>query len=345
MPGAPFTQSLFTSPDYLAPLEQHGCATPATGWTPAHAAWSDGSRLIAYEKAHSWGEFVFDQAIARAYQVQGWSYYPRLVCAVPFTPVPGPRLLAADDAGRLRLAAHLQAQAIEQGASGAHVLFLPPAEAQLLAAQGWLHREQPRFVWHRDDHADFEGFLGSLAHKARKNIRRERRRIAEQGLEIRWQAAGDLAEGDWPEVHALYARTYAVRGQAPYLNLECLRAWGRNFPERMQFCLASRGGHLVAMAFFFQDGDTLYGRHWGAAADWNSLHFELCYYQGIERCLDHGLAHFDAGVQGEHKLQRGFVAERSHSVHWFAHPALRPAIADFFARERTALDAAYPPLQ
>ena len=337
MPVPP--ENLFTSPDYLQPLQDSGCAVPDTGWTSAPLELPGIGRAPTWLRTDSWGEFVFDFQIAQAYAQQRLRYYPKLVCAVPFTPVPGPRLLAADDAGRLQLAAGLIAQAQTAQCSGAHILFLPEGEAALLGPE-WLRREQLRFVWRNAGAASFEDFLAGLPGKQRKNIRRERRLVAESGLDIVWQTAPELADADWPRLYELYANTYRVRGQSPYLNLQCLRLWAQRLGARMRFCIAREHGVPVAMAFFFEDGDTLYGRHWGAAGRHDGLHFELCYYQGLEWCLRHGLTHFDAGVQGEHKLARGFSAERAHSVHWFAHERLRAAIADFFERERRAIGEA-----
>lgn len=322
---------LFLSSEYLRPLEESGCVAPATGWT----------RLAlpapCYEKTHSWGEFVFDHAFARAYEQRGLDYYPKLVCCVPFTPVPGARLLAADDAGRRALAGCLLQEVQERGCSSAHVLYLPESEAQLLASLHWLRREQERFVWRNPGYARFEDFLGRLNSKRRRNIRRERKAVADSGLVIEWRAGAQLSAEEWRAVFALYARTYRLHGQRPYLNLACLRAWAENFPEQMLFCLAREGGELAAMAFYFRDGDSLYGRHWGARADHDGLHFELCCHQGIEYCIAHGLRRFDAGVQGEHKLLRGFEPELSLSMHWFAHAGFREAIADYLGRESRAL--------
>ncbi|HVT35399.1 MAG TPA: GNAT family N-acetyltransferase [Nevskiaceae bacterium] len=330
--------SLFTRSSYLDPLEHCGCASPAAGWTPAHVETAAG-RAPAYLKMHSWGEFVFDFALARAYEQHGLRYYPKLVCSVPFTPVPGPRLLAADHTGRRKLADALIGRARERKCSGAHVLFCTKDEADLLADAGWLTRVQPRYLWRNGGYADFETFLSTLNSKQRKNIRRERRGIVESGLDIRWQSAEELDARDWPQLFRLYASTYAMRGQDAYLNLDCLRQWGENFPRALRFCIARDRGEPVAMAFFFEEGDALYGRHWGASVQLSGLHFELCYYRGIEWCIERGLQLFDAGVQGEHKLARGFAEELAHSAHWFAHDALRAPIRAWFEQERRALAA------
>lgn len=324
--------TLFTDKAYLDALETTGCADADNGWTAAHLQ-IGAARLPCYEKAHSWGEFVFDFELARIWQSRGRAYYPKLVACVPFTPVPGTRLLADTDGERLQLARTLREQAA--GMSSAHILFLREEERALLVADGWIPRAQLRYVWHRRDAADFDGYLGQLDSKRRKNIRAERRKL--DGFSIEWRDGASLSTTEWQRIYALYASTYAMRGQQPYLTPDCLQQWSRAFGTRLQFCLAHHRQKITAMAFFFEDGDTLYGRHWGADGSYDGLHFELCYYQGVERCLQRGLAHFDAGVQGEHKRSRGFTTELAHSVHWFNDPGLAPAIADAFAREADAL--------
>lgn len=310
---------------------------PHNGWIAAHIRLGADRNLPCYEKAHSWGEFVFDFEFANAYQRHGLSYYPKLVSCVPFTPVPGPRLLAGDESGQRELAQALMDKTRLGGYSGAHILFLPPAELALLETLGWLPRQQLRYLWRNRAYGSFGHFLNHLAGKRRKNIKRERRLIEESGFEIEWKTAAEIADADWPLIFDLYARTYEVRGQPPYLNLACLRRWSANFPQAMQLCLARHRGELVAMAFFFRDGDGLYGRHWGASAAYHSLHFELCYYRGIEYCIEHGLSVFDAGVQGEHKTLRGFEVEFSHSAHWIEHPDFAAAISRYLQRERAEL--------
>ena len=324
--------TLFTDAAYLDALETSGCVSPAWGWTPSHLS-SGASRLPCYEKAHSWGEFVFDFELARLWQRRGLAYYPKLVSCVPFTPVPGPRLLADDESSRLSLARTLRERALDY--SSAHILYLGADERELLVADGWTPRAQLRYVWHARGETRFDEFLARLDSKRRKNIKAERRKL--DGIHIEWRPGASFSAAEWRRVHALYASTYAIRGQQPYLNLDCLQRWAAHYGERMPFCVAYRDDSLVAMAFFFQDRDTLYGRHWGADDQYNGLHFELCYYQGIERCLAQGLMHFDAGVQGEHKRARGFTTELAHSVHWFNDAELRSAITDAFAHESAVL--------
>lgn len=337
MPDSTPAGALFTDPRYIAALEDCGCVSPQLGWTPRHIQLEQG-RALCYEKSHSWGEFVFDFELARAYRQYGLRYYPKLVCAVPFTPVPGPRLIAPQEDTRLQLAGALREQTRSLGCSSAHVLYLPETELQLLQEQGWLRRDQRRYLWQDRGYGSFEDFLAGLSSKPRKNIRRERRQVAD--FTIHWRHAGEIAPERWPQLYALYANTYELRGQAPYFNQACLQAWARAFPDEMRFCLAELDGELVAMAFFFADGDTLYGRHWGAAARFDLLHFELCYYQGIELCLREGLQHFDAGVQGGHKRLRGFDAALAHSAHWFEHEGFRAAIARAYAEESRLLASA-----
>lgn len=325
---------LFTSPDYLDPLERHGSVGAGSGWTRL-----PGLPAPAWLKTHSWGEFVFDFQIAQAYAQRGLDYYPKLVCCVPYTPVPGPRLLAADDAGRAVLAETLVDMARRHGASSAHVLYPDTTDAALLDASGWLRREQLRYVWRNRGYADFDAFAAALSSKRRKNVRRERRLVAERGFDIVWQRGDTLDDDEWNRIHALYARTYHQRGQAPYLARDCLRDWAKAFGARMQFCIARRDGGIDAMAFFFVDGERLCGRHWGTVADDELLHFELCYYQGIDYAIRNRLDVFDAGVQGEHKLLRGFDPVTVPSFHWYAHAGFSRAISSFYAEERAHVAA------
>lgn len=321
---------LFTSADYLSPLIKTGCVSAEKGWQSLAEAPG------LYLKTHSWGEFVFDFAWANAYAQQGLNYYPKLVSCVPFTPVAGPRMPMAP--------AEIESLARQYGCSSAHALFCLPNEAEQMAAANWLRREDLRFVWHNQAYGDFSDFLSALSQKKSKNIKRERRRVKDAEVAIEWLPASEVPESDWPLLFQLYATTYAMRGQEPYLSIDCLRAWASNFSERLQFCLARHDGALIAMAFFFVDGDTLYGRHWGAVADFHSLHFELCYYQGIEYAIANDLRRFDAGVQGGHKFARGFNPEVSCSYHWIGQSEFRKAIARWLGQERNAVAEQYQQL-
>lgn len=331
---------LFTFPAYIEPLLQSASASRDTGWERI-----DAPQLAAplWRKSHSWGEFVFDQSLARAYAEHGLNYYPKLVCAPPFTPVTGPRLGAnVTDA-----AEDLQARVHDDSLSSAHILFLPESESALLDSSEWLQRQSIRLVWHNKSYTDFDDFLSTLNSKRRKSIRAERRQVAKFDFHISWRSAANIDEDQWPRLYALYASTYHMRGQEPYLRPDCLRQWGRCFGENMLFCLAEDPGrsNIQAMAFFFTDGAHLYGRHWGAAADWSGLHFELCYYRAIEFCIERGIPLFDAGVQGGHRVLRGFEPELNESRHYFANASFARAISAHFQAERAAIQQQFAELK
>ncbi|HUS24160.1 MAG TPA: GNAT family N-acetyltransferase [Candidatus Binatia bacterium] len=330
-PGYPFTTHAF-----LDALERSGSVAPAKGWEPRHLLLErDGVPVAAmpcYAKAHSWGEFVFDFAWADAAGRLGLRYYPKLLCAAPFTPATGPRLGARSAGDRDALLAAAQREA--EGFSSMHLLFLEPAEAQTCASAGLLARHDVQFHWHRGAESDFAGFAARLTHDKRKKIVRERRRVAEAGLRFETLPGDALDEAQWHAVYRLYASTYDERGQAPYLTPEFFLDYGRRAGTPIRLILARDGGALVAVAITFVGGDTLYGRHWGCAERHHSLHFETCYYQGIELCLREGLRRFDAGAQGAHKLARGFDPVLTRSAHAIADPRLRSAVAAFLARER-----------
>ncbi|MBL6751482.1 MAG: GNAT family N-acetyltransferase [Nevskia sp.] len=330
----PFTQHRF-----LAALEAHGCAVPETGWTPCHALVEDdaGELLGAaplYLKTHSYGEFVFDFSWAQASQRLGRRYYPKLVSAIPFSPVTGPRLGASDPAVRAVLAQAGPAVAAASRLSSFHALFLEPADCALLLDAGCVERNDIQFHWSNPGYADFADFVAQLSSAKRKKLLRERRRVAEAGLRFEVRAGGELDEAQWAQVYALYCNTYEERGQPPYLSMEFFLDYGQAADSPLRLVLAYEERHLVAVAITLLGGDTLYGRHWGAAARYHSLHFETCYYQGIEYCIRQGLRRFDAGAQGEHKLSRGFVPVTTRSAHWLADPELRSAVVHALARER-----------
>lgn len=335
--GQPFLRHAF-----LSSLEDSGCLRPESGWLPAHQLLEDADgRLIAalpaYLKGHSWGEYVFDMAWADACARAGIAYYPKLLGAVPFTPVQGPRLLGEAPARRQLLEA-LPGQLRRQGLSGAHVNFTEADDDALFAGQdGWLSRLGCQFHWFDRGYGHFAGFLEALSSRKRKQLRKERQRL--QGIELQWLDGDELDEADWAFVHACYARTYEVRGREPYLNLEFFLLLAERMPEALQVVMASRAGRRIAMAFYLRDGQTLYGRYWGALEDIEGLHFECCFYQGIERALALGLRRFDAGAQGEHKLLRGFEPVLTRSWHWLEHPGLRVAVADSLMQEAQAVRA------
>jgi len=337
----------FLRHEFLAAMEDSGCASRRSGWNPRHLVLRDAQGLAAaaplYEKTHSWGEFVFDFAWARAAEQAGMAYYPKLVCAVPFTPATGPRMLcrAGPAAAELRLAllAAMRERVGDEQLSSVHALFLDADGRDACEQDGWLLRRDCHFQWHNRGYRDFDDFLDSFSADKRKKAKRERRRVLEQGIEFRTLRGDELTDGLLERVFRLHENTFIRHGHAPYLN--------RSFFERIAQALASsffvklamRAGEAVAVAVFFRSADTLYGRYWGADADYHSLHFETCYYQGIDYCIANGLAAFEPGTQGEHKIARGFEPALTWSAHWIADVPLRRAIASFLTREGQAIDA------
>ncbi|ACO78120.1 hypothetical protein AvCA_19080 [Azotobacter vinelandii CA] len=327
---------------FLSTLEDSGCVGGRSGWQPAHRLFRDeAGRLLAalpaYVKTHSYGEYVFDWAWADACQRAGIRYYPKLLCAVPFTPVGGARLLGETQAAGMLLDV-LSGELQEQGLSGLHVNFTDPAADALLAGrEGWLWRLGCQFHWFNRDYRDFQDFLDALASRKRKQLRKEREQVAGQGIAFDWREGHQLDEAEWDFVHACYANTYQVRGQAPYLTRRFFSLLAERMPEAIRVVLARRGGRPVAMAFSLIDGDSLYGRYWGCLAEFDRLHFETCFYQGIEYALAQGLGRFDAGAQGEHKLIRGFEPVITRSWHYLLHPGLRQAVADFLRQEEAGV--------
>jgi predicted N-acyltransferase len=320
---------------FLDALLDSGCASARTGWQPQFLLLERGGRLAGalplFVKTHSRGEYVFDWAWADAYERHGLAYYPKLLAAVPFTPVRGPRLLAADDGARATLARAALAAAREF--SSLHVLFAPDEEARALEAQGMMLRRTVQFHWQNAGYADFEAFLARLSHQRRKNIRQERRRVREAGVRLRWLRGAEIEERDWRFFHRCYASTYAAHGQRPYLSLEFFLRIGATMPEQLLLVIAERAGAPIAAALDVIGDDTLYGRYWGAQEHVPLLHFEVCYYQAIEFAIAHGLARFEGGAQGEHKLFRGLLPVETLSAHWLAHPRFAQAVEDYLARE------------
>jgi len=335
----------FLRHEFLYALESTGCAVPATGWTPCHVTLYDGTQLVAatpvYVKSHSWGEFVFDFAWARAWESRGLSYYPKLVMAVPFTPATGPRMLLhpAYDAVRLQ---HLLLQAVTglaavRNLSSIHALFIDEPLRAATSGAGWLTRTDCHFQWHNRGYRDFDDFLATFAADKRKKTRRERRRVSEQGIEFETLTGRMLDERLLAQIHAFHAATFIRHGHLPYLSLDCLGAMAAGLGDSLIIKLARRHGAAIAAALFFRSATTLYGRYWGADAEYHSLHFEACYYQGIELCIAMGLQHFEPGTQGEHKLARGFEPAITWSAHWVGDAALRSAVAAYLRRERAAI--------
>ena len=328
---------------FLAALEAGGSVGAARGWQPAPVVLHDaqGALLAAmpgWLKTHSRGEYVFDQSWAEAAWRAGLDYYPKWLCAVPFSPVTGPRLLVVDEAAARTLLAALPDLPGLEAVSGLHVNFTTAQDDTRLAeAEGWLHRQDCQYRWHNAGYAQFSDFTARLTSDRRKKIRQERQKLAALDLSFTWVAGGALDDDLLSAVYACYANTYQVRGQHPYLTPDTFARLCAGLPDTVQVLCVRRTGHFVAMALFLQGSETLYGRYWGALEDIPLLHFETCLYQGIERAIALGLQHFDAGAQGEHKLVRGFEPVLTSSWHRLRHAGLHAAVGDFLRRERAAV--------
>lgn len=334
----------FMRHEYLDALERSGCVTASTGWTPRHLVLRDACGSAAavaplYRKAHSWGEYVFDWAWADAWHRHGLRYYPKWLCAVPFTPVTGARLAARDADARAAAAAALRALAQQSSLSSLHVLFPQASEAHELDSQGLLLRRDVQFHWHNPGYGDFEDFLATLAQAKRKKIRAERRRLAEGGLRVRRVCGREIGSAHWAFFMRCYEATYAAHGSTPYLNLEFFERLGEAMPEHLVLLVAERDARPLACALLVLDEERVYGRYWGTLQAIPMLHFELCYYQPIELAIELRLRVVEGGAQGEHKLARGFVPAQTWSAHWLAEPAFADAVEHYLKREGAAIDA------
>ena len=324
---------------FLSALEDSGSVGGRSGWQVSHRLWCDEqgqiqAALPAYLKQHSYGEYVFDHAWADACRRAGIAYYPKLLGAVPFSPVAGARLLGTVQ-GAMSLLDALSAGLEGEGLSSLHVNFTSAACDQVFAGRdGWLQRLGCQFHWHNRGYRDFQDFLDALSSRKRKQMRKEREQVAGQGIDFDWRQGHELSEAEWDFIYHCYANTYHVRGQAPYLTRDFFSLLAERMPEAIRLVLARQHGRAVAMAFCLVGGDTLYGRYWGCLAEFDRLHFETCFYQGMAMAIDAGYARFDAGAQGEHKLIRGFEPVITHSWHYLCHPGLRAAVADFLDQER-----------
>ena len=327
---------------FLSSLEDSGSVGRGTGWLPSHRLWCDEqgevqAALPAYVKQHSYGEYVFDHAWADACRRAGIAYYPKLLGAVPFSPVTGARLLG-DPVAAAELLDALAAALDDEGLSSLHINFTSPAcDAVIAQRQGWLQRLGCQFHWHNRGYRDFQDFLDALSSRKRKQMRKEREQVAGQAIEFAWHRGHELSEADWDFVYHCYANTYHVRGQAPYLTRDFFSLLAERMPEMIRVVFARQHGRPLAMAFSLVDGDTFYGRYWGCLAEFDRLHFETCFYQGMELAIAEGLARFDAGAQGEHKLIRGFEPVITRSWHYLRHPGLHAAVAEFLEQERSGV--------
>ena len=342
-------QNPFIQHDFLNALEQHDCLQP-WGWYPQHCLLYDGETLIgacpAYIKENSYGEFVFDWAWADAYQRNGLEYYPKLVTAIPFTPAQGPRLLAStvhrDASGELvdsrtikrGLIDAMLAFADNNDLSSAHFLFCESDDIEQLSDAGLMLRYDYQYHWSNHDYHSFDDFLSRLTSKRRKNIKRERRKVSEGDVRIENIRGDRLDEEQWELLYAYYRVTFMKKSGAPTLTLDFFKA----VAHKIRAIFAYHGGRTVAAAICFEGSEKLYGRHWGCSDNYDSLHFEVCYYTGIEYCIDKKLKIFEPGAQGEHKIWRGFLPTRTRSAHWIADASFKHAIQDFLLRESAAME-------
>lgn len=337
----------FVSHAFLAALEQTGCIREAFGWRAQHLTLHDGATLVGalplYVKRNSHGEYVFDWAWADAWERAGGDYYPKFLCAVPYSPVTGPRLLAGEGSDatlrRATLARGLRELTDQAGVSSAHVDFLRDANTEAFD-DAWLSRSDWQFQWcNQDGWRDFDDYLDALTHKRRAAVRRERAQVARAGIECEFHDGDTLDDDAWRMLHHLYTHTFDEKSNTPTLTLDFFRRLGAALPTRTHAAFARRDGTIVAGALFLSSRDTLYGRYWGAFETVPGLHFELCYYQGIAACLQRGWHRFEPGAQGLHKLARGFLPTRTHSRHYIADARFRDVIRASLAREAALLDA------
>lgn len=331
---------------FLAALEDSACVSLERGWTPRHLTLHQGGVLAGamplYLKAHSHGEFVFDWAWAEAYARHGLAYYPKLLSAVPFTPVSGPRIGLAGDLDPAdvlpELFSVIRRQAGEWGASGWHLLFPDDPVRRVLESGGMHLRRDVRFEWRHRGYTDFNDYLASLRASRRKNLKKERRRVREAGVRLRRVAGRDITDAEWDGFYRCYRHTYLQRsGHDGYLDRDFFRRLRRAMPESLVLVVAERDDRFLASALFLRDSSRLYGRYWGALERVDCLHFECCFYQGIEYCIEQGLQSFDPGTQGEHKLLRGFEPTTTVSLHWLADPRFHAAVGDYLDQERRSV--------
>jgi predicted N-acyltransferase len=389
----------FLRHEYLAALHESGSATPRTGWTPRFMTLWEGDTLVAacplYLKNHSYGEYVFDWAWASAYEQHGVPYYPKAVVAVPFTPVPGTRLLARDGATRSLLLQAVRQWCEQEGVSSVHMLFASGDDVQSGAEQDWMLRHTVQFHWKNvaptfgtacaalpqagegppaspgrealaalgrpgggsSHFTNFDHFLASLSQDKRKKIRQERRRVAEAGVRFRWSRGADISAADWDFFYRCYERTYLEHGNPPYLTRDFFARMAAHMPEAWLLFVAERDGRpiatsLIAIGASPSGGNGLkdqnlvaYGRYWGALERVDCLHFEACYYQPLQWCIEHGVQRFEGGAQGEHKMARALLPVQATSAHWLAHPAFAEAVERFLEREGAGVDGYLQELQ
>jgi len=330
---------------FLELAETTGSVSPNAGWAPRHLTLEKDGHLRAalplYEKSHSWGEFVFDWAWAQAYEQAGLDYYPKLVSAIPFTPAPSTRILLADkndtEAAQALISAATRL-AIDTQCSSVHFLFPVEQEIAVFEDSGMLLRKDCQFHWHNRGYGSFDDFLSTFTSAKRKKARRDRRRVQENGIQFRRLRGGELDTETWATVYSLIARTFMMRGSLPYFNQAFFEGLSERLPESILVILAEQDARPVAAAVFFESPTTLYGRYWGSDGHFDALHFETCYYQGIEYCIETGKQLFEPGTQGEHKISRGFSPVTTWSAHWLVHPEFADAISRYLDEEGRHID-------
>lgn len=336
----------FVTHEFLKALEDSQSVGEGSGWTPLHLVAREGARIVAcaplYAKDHSQGEYVFDHGWAEAFMRAGGRYYPKLQLAVPFTPVPGPRLLVRDGAPeetRATLVAALAEIAKRTGVSSLHATFLTEEDRDAFAAGGFLMRQGFQFHWDNRGYGSFDDFLADLSHSRRKSIKRERRAVADQGIVLEILTGDDLKPEHWDHFFRFYMATSDRKWGDPYLTRDFFDRLHHTMRDRVALVMARHEGRWIGGALNLIGRDALYGRNWGCLGDWPFLHFEACYYQAIEFAIANKLPRVEAGAQGEHKLQRGYLPVETWSAHWIAHDGLKRAVADFLPRERAAVRA------
>jgi predicted N-acyltransferase len=327
---------------FLDALHETDCAVPAKGWAAQYVLLKQDGVLKAamplYLKGHSYGEYVFDWAWADAYYRHGLDYYPKLLCAIPFTPVRGPRLLVSAPEHRTTLVAAALALSKELRTSSFHCLFPDDADVEAFESCGLMLRHGVQFHWRNAGYTTFDDFLGSLNHDRRKKIRQERRKVRDAGITFEWHEGTQITDADWSFFYRCYARTYREHHSTPYLTPAFFQRIGRAMPENLLLVIAYRSGRPIAASLEVHDGTRLYGRYWGAIEHHPVLHFEACYYQVIEYCIARGIQVFEGGAQGEHKMARGLMPVETRSAHWIARREFATAIERFLAKETRGIE-------
>ena len=324
--------------EFLLAAERSGCVSPHTGWSPRHIGlYDDKNNLLGamplYEKSHSWGEFVFDWSWAQAYRQAGLDYYPKLVSAAPFTPAPSGRLFVAEPQLKPLLIQAALAYASECDHSSLHVLFPRDGELAVLEDAGLQLRKDCQFHWHNDNYRSFDEFLGTFSSRKRKKVRRDRRHVREAGIRFRWLTGRELDAAIWSDVYQLISLTFLRRGSMPYFSYDFFVEVSQRMPQNILVILAEQNRAPTAAAVFFVSEDVLYGRYWGSDSQYNALHFETCYYQGIDYCIANRKKIFEPGTQGEHKISRGFTPVSTWSAHWLARPEFFAAVSNYLEAE------------